>query len=296
MRQTALVVLLASLLALAGPVHAITVDVPGFVFQPSVPFAVGGATPGASVNLTVGSTSREFSAVTSSDVFTLTGLASGWQPWAARIENGSSTDTFSGRVYIDGSITSLSASIANLLTEINALSTKLDNANATTVEGQDDLTALQGRMNVTVNQILDALLNATTGGANLEANVTEAMRRAARDVLNAQVPVTTTDLDQVSAAAGAAEARADSAASWALYATLAAAAAAFVAIAIGLLLFQQLQKTRGDFLVYVLALAAKSGITPESPEFQQALAATGHKPKEPKPKKEKKVKEKKAKK
>ena len=238
-----------------------TVSVPSMVLEDRVPFAVDNASVGATVNLTVGLVSRQYTSVTDADVFTVGGTATGWQAWAARVTSGSTSETFSGRVYVDPTLGKVMAQLAAM--------------NAT-----------QERQNHTLNQLFDALLAATMGGANLEANVTEAMRRAANEVLLAG-PIQKDDVTQLTDESRAASIQANRAASWGLYATLAAGVCVLLTVMLGLFLYKQLQQTRGDFLVYVLALAAHSGITPQSPEFQQALAATGHKPKEPKaPRKE----------
>lgn len=273
------------LLLLPAAAEAATVEVPEQVLSTNVPFAVNGAASGATVNLTVGLVSKQYTSATSADVFTVPGVATGWQAWAARVTSGGTSETFSGRVYVDPAVSSLTSSMAALAVQVAELEAALDDLNAT----QGNVTALQLRMNHTLNQMFDALLAATTGGANLEANVTEAMRKAANEVLLAG-PIQKDDVTQLTDESRSASVQANRAASWGLYATLAAAACILLTILLGLFLFKQLQQTRGDFLVYVLALAAHSGITPQSPEFQQALAATGHKPKEPKEKKSRKEK------
>ncbi len=272
-----------------GMAAATTVDVPDMVLQASVPFAVSGATAGATVNLTVGSVSRQFTSVTNADVFTVSGVATGWQSWAVRVTTGSTVESFSGRIYVDPAVSSLGVSLASVTAQLTALSAALNGLNATNVNATDGLAALQERMNHTLNQMFDALLAATTGGANLEANVTEAMRKAANEVLLAG-PIQKDDVAQLTDESRSASLQANRAATWGLYATLAAGACILLTILLGLFLFKQMQQTRGDFLVYVLALAAHSGITPQSPEFQQALAATGHTPKQPKEKKSRKEK------
>lgn len=284
---------LAVVLLCTGSAAAATVDVPGMVLQSSVPFAINGAAAGSSVNLTVGTVSREFVAVTGSDVFTIAGASTGWQAWAARVENGSGTDSFSGRVYVDGTVAALATSLSGLSAQVTALSNQLAAVNDTTEEAHEDLDDLATRMNRTLNQVMAALERVTTGAGTLDVNVTEAMRRAAAEVLSSQA-LGSRQVDDLQTAASSAELEAARAASWATYAALAAAVAALLMIVVGMLLFMQVQRSRQESLVYVLALAAHAGITPESPEFQQAVAALGHTPKGDKPKKEKGDKKEKA--
>jgi hypothetical protein len=281
--------LAAILLLLAPGASASTVDVPEMVLQASVPFLVKDATAGSNVTMTVGLVSISRITTTSSQVFTVTGVANGWQAWAVTVDDGT-PETFSGSVYVDGSISALSVQVAALQTALDTLEDKVEGTNATGLQSEANVTADLESVNKTVREILVALLTATTGGAPLPGNVSEAIRRATAESLGgseAGQAALAADVAAVQDTTEEASASAASAVTWATYAAMAAAAAALLMICVGLFLFQQLQKNRQEFLVYVLALAAHSGITPQSPEFMHALEATGHVPKEKKVKAEK---------
>lgn len=282
MAPARLLVLLASALLLTVPgAAASNVEVPAMVLQGSVPFLVTGAAAGSNVTMTVGTVANHQLTSAASHVFILASVPAGWHVWTATV-SGSPPESFSGTIYVDTSLAALIADLNALEAALAATQDDVEATDAAVAAAEANLTARIQSVNKTARETLVAILTATTGSAPLPGNVTEAVRRAATEVFTDQA-LSNADLDSkvstLQETADGSSVAAQSATTWATYAALAAAAAALLMIAVGMLLFVQLQRTRQEFLVYVLALAAHSGITPESPEFQQALSAIGHSPK-----------------
>jgi hypothetical protein len=249
MRARCLLAALALLLLPALPAQAATTSyVPGLVLDGTVPGYVSGTVAGAEVTLTVGDASATKVAAADSVVVQVAGLKAGLHEWSLAVLAHNVTTTTRGFVMVD----------TRLEDVYTALS--LARADPRSAAALGNLTARLARLpgqaaeNVTV--FVEGNASAAGGRVALASN-----------------PSLRQDLQRVQAATSQTQEVARSARSFGLWATLAALGGAALMLPLNLLHMAQARRSRREALVFLLVLAARAGITPDSPEFQQAVAA-----------------------
>ena len=245
----------AGLLLAASPVLAETeVSAPSYVFTSTAPFLVKGAPPAATVNITVGPRSFQGTASGDVDVFQVTSVPDGLHPWVVKVTKAGTTTMVNGSMLIDGRITAM-------LAQLSAIQLNLTDENATGT--------LAARLAAVEADLADLTENTTKLRVELPENVTKDLDGAVKQAVTAATLINAPDPNKAKADSAAIRA-AESNANLAFYA---AAACAVLLLVVAWLLVREMRRVHRETLVFVLAIAAHSGITPESPEFAQALEA-----------------------
>jgi hypothetical protein len=284
MRARGSTLVLSLLLLLPAPASAAAPSsfVPTLVMDDTVPAYVSGAPTGAEVTLEVGDASATKTVADGVALVKLAGMTEGLHEWSLSILANNVTTTTHGFVLVDTRLEDIytalaldrsdshsASAIANLTASLNAFEARLKagqkqmQANLT-----KQLVLLPGQAAENVTVLVEGNLSASGATRVTLAN-----------------PALRDDIQRIQATSAQAETVANGARSvgiWAAFATLALALCLFP-LNLGLML--QARKARRETLVFLLVLSARAGITPDSPEFQQALAAfDGKKPKVPKQK------------
>ncbi|MEA3202876.1 MAG: hypothetical protein QOI63_542 [Thermoplasmata archaeon] len=263
--------LLPLLLLLPAPCAsaATTSYVPSLVLDGTVPAYVAGTVAGAEVTLAIGASSATKLAAADTVSLELAGLKEGLHEWTLSILAANVTTTTHGYVMVDTRLEDIytalaldraeprsASAIGNLTAALHALEAKL---RADQARLQGNLTA---RMSLLPGQV----------GQNVTVYV-EGNASAAGAKVTLANPALQKDMQRIQAATAQTETVARGARSYGLWATAAVVALAALLLPLNAIVVLQARKARREALVFLLALAARSGVTPDSPEFQQALAA-----------------------
>jgi hypothetical protein len=271
MRARVLASLALLLLLLPAPAHAATSSyVPGLVLDGTVPAYVTGTVAGAEVKLTIGDASATKVAASTSATVAVTGLKEGLHEWTLSILASNVTTTTRGFVLVDTRLQDIDAALA------------LDRADPRSASAIGNLTkalqALEARLqagqrlfqaNVTARLARLPAQAAENVTVFVEANATA----AGQTRLTLANPALREDMQRIQAATSQTQAVARDARSLGLWTIGAALALALALLPLNVVLVLQARKSRREALVFLLVLAARAGITPDSPEFRQALAA-----------------------
>jgi hypothetical protein len=250
-----------ALSALAMPVGAaVTSYVPGMVMGRTVPAFVSGADEGSVVTLSLGPLSAERESAGEDLTVEVAGVAPGLHAWDLSITEDGVTTTTHGHVLVDDRLDVVQAALLALRGDDRALSA-LANLTSALEQAQDELRAGQNSTEERVAGLPEDVAD----------NVTAAIEAFAVQLSNGTLlgavatPPAAPPAETAPAAAPAAPL-----ALWSAVAAAALALAAAVGVALGWL---QGRRHRRETMVLLLALAARSGITPQSQEFQLALQA-----------------------
>ncbi len=177
----------------------------------------------------------------------------GLVPWTLAQHDGSTATTLAqGHVFVQDAFSGIDAAIAAVKADVSALSTKVSDLESevgnTTVS--DELSDLEAQLTA----LQAAIANVGTAvTAFEETNFTKILQAAAPPAEEETVTAAPSTLSVVGTATNV---------------TLAIAIIALVAI-----MQWQSRKRHQEAMVFMLAMAAKMKVTPDSPEFQTAVAA-----------------------
>jgi hypothetical protein len=228
--------------------------VPGLVLDATVPAYVTGLPAGSEVTLAIGDASATKGTATAGSVLVkLAGVEPGLREWTLSVSGGNVTTTTHGFVLVDTELAELRASVA-LQQGVDAGAV----ANLT-----KSLHAFEAHLEARQNRTLGNLT------AKLDALPLLALRNATATLANLPKPAAPVVVAPASTAP---------APGW--MAAVPTGLLALLLIPIHFLALLQARKGRREALMLLLVLAAKAGITPDSPEFQKAMEAfEGKRPK-----------------
>ncbi|MHB1261868.1 MAG: hypothetical protein ACYC2H_09160 [Thermoplasmatota archaeon] len=257
-----LALILLALSTLAMPVGAVTTSyVPGMVLGGTVPAFVSGAPEGAIVSLSLGTSSAERESTGEDLTVEVAGVLPGLYAWELGITEDGVTTTTYGHVLVDDRLDVVQAALLALRSDEGALSA-LANLTTALAEMQHELLDGQNRTDAQVAGLPD----------DVALNVTSALEEFAQQLSNGSF-LGAADPPATPAAVAAPVEQPAPAVPLALWPVAVAAGLALAAVAAVATSWLQGRRHRRETMVLLLALAARSGITPQSQEFQLALQA-----------------------
>lgn len=275
-RACALLLLVCAAFATVPPAAA-TSYVPDMVLGPNVPAYVSGVLVGDQVTLAVASLSSSKVATTSTVTLSVAGVPAGLHEWTLSILSSGVTTSTSGFVLVDTRVEDVYGSIlahkeqdspaateANLTAQLKALEGRTSASdNATRLLVNQQLATLRAAANATKAELAGLpghVVGNLTGGINVTVD----------QKANAQMLARMAELQAGNDAVRQTALAAEQAGTYGLYA---AGGVAVVLLAVAWVLSRQAGRNRRETLVMLMLLATKAGITPDSPEFQQAMDA-----------------------
>jgi hypothetical protein len=280
MRARVTMAFVLSLLLLPMGAHsasaATATFVPGLVLDGTVPAYVSGTTAGTEVKLTIEGASATKTAAKDSAVVELAGMKAGLHEWTLAVTANNITTTTHGFVLVDTRMEDIYAALA------------LERSGSWYMSTFDNLTvalhAMEGRLQASQRQMQENLTGRIAGlpghvAQNVTASIVENGSGIASANLTLSSPALREGMQRIQAASSQAQAVAQDARSLGLWAVAAALVLTVALLPLNVVLILHARKARREALVFLLVLAARAGITPDSPEFQHALAAfDGKKP------------------
>jgi len=250
----ALALLPLATLAASAVSAAPSVHAPQSSLDGSVLFAFSGVDAGTLATVEMAGKSYQHTVTTSSFTIQVPKVADGFQRWWANVTlaNGNLSWADTGYVDVDTSLVRVAGQMGQLQRDVSSLQNKT-NAQAAVSKG----------LAANVTKIQHGVDVLRSGNASSPAPQTQVVRPGpvGLDLASPNVMI-----------------------------LLGIVLACALLLGVNMAIVWQVRKRNRESMVFLLALAGHEGVTPESPEFQQALAALHQTVKGKKPKKEKEAK------